>query len=65
MARAPNYDFERRERQKAKDAKRAEKTQAKREKKVDDVAGSTNGVQAQQVVDEMDTAIAEDKLKKG
>ncbi len=33
MARAPSYDFERRERQKAKEAKRAEKTKSKDEKK--------------------------------
>ena len=64
MARAPNYDFERRERQKAKDAKRTEKAQAKCEKKTDHASDVSQGGQAQQVVDEMDIAIAEDKLKK-
>ena len=37
MARAPSYDFERRDRQKAKEAKRAEKTKAKAEKKAGEV----------------------------
>ena len=65
MARAPNYDFERRERQKAKDAKRAEKTQAKRDRKADDDAGTPQEAQARQVVGEMDVVVAKDTPKKG
>ena len=35
MARAPSYDFERRERQKAKAAKKTEKAKAKTERKAE------------------------------
>lgn len=43
MARKPNFNFERRERDKAKVAKRAEKAKAKSEKKVGeaDLSGSS------------------------
>ena len=64
MARPPSYDFERRERQKAKDAKRAAKAEAKREGKAGEASGSPDVNQAQQVVDEMDVAIARDTIQK-
>lgn len=42
MARKPNYDFERRERERAKAAKKAEKLRAKREKS-DQAKGGPTG----------------------
>ncbi len=59
MARPPSYDFERRERAKAKAAKKADKQKAKNEKK----AGEAGAGRAQDVVEEMDVAIAEDVKK--
>ena len=59
---APSYDFERRERAKAKAAKRADKAKAKAEKKA---AGTPDGERAQHAVDDMDTAIAQNKTDGG
>ena len=63
MAKRPNFDFERREREKAKSAKRAEKAKAKGEK-----TGATDRVEeissAQKILAEMDAAIADNKLTK-
>lgn len=63
MARAPNYDFERRERQKAKLAKKAEKSKARAEKQTGDAtvgastqADSGENSNPQQAVDEGDIA---------
>ena len=43
MPRKPSFDFERRERDKAKVAKRAEKTKAKSEKKAGSASASEGG----------------------
>lgn len=51
MARGPSFDFERRERQKAKAAKQAEKAKAKREKKNDPAGADTPNGDAPQAND--------------
>ena len=64
MARPPNFDFERRERQKAKDAKRAAKAEAKRQGKGADAGGTADDNQAQPpIAEQMETAIAKDKIQ--
>ena len=62
MARAPNYDFERRERQKAKDAKKAAKAQAKKEGKDGEAVDGPSETQVP-LSDEVDIAIARDKIQ--
>jgi hypothetical protein len=62
MVRAPSYDFERRERHKAKAAKRAEKASAKAQKKGEEAGAASEGAQAQQTVDETEVAGAGQKL---
>ena len=57
MARAPSYDFERRERAKAKAAKRAEKSKLKQDKKLG-TSGDADGSEAQHVADEIKVAKA-------
>ena len=63
MARAPNYDFERRERQKAKDAKRAAKAQAKRDGKDGDITDGPGETPPQQLSEEVSVAVARDKIQ--
>ena len=56
MARPPSYDFERRERQKAKAAKRAEKAKAKGEKKGETDRSHDEPKPAMQAPDEINVA---------
>ncbi len=64
MARAPSYDFERRERQKAKAAKKTEKAKAKSERRAGTTDGSPEDA-AERPGDSMDSTVDKDPSKGG